>query len=225
MNDTSDTIDATSKDNGEDPTSDLSGGSSPTNMRSSPPVPEDDETVIEDPPKMNKKRSHEEMNAMTDEMFPSSATMIGDVASSAVPPKESDQPDSIKHSQVTHTMGPPALPSSSMPPPSQKTPPSGQGSQKPKANEIKPAGPNPEDREKGPSPEPEHNPEPDDALDAATGEPQEQIDDFDWKDLHSRYHQKMTALDEQENEVMDNFHQLCQVRHAPSVIADILILL
>lgn len=183
-------------------------------LRSSPPLLETDQTVIEDETKLNNKRSHEEMNEDPQNVFASSATMIGDVASSAVPSRDLDEPPPkpVNPSSAAHSMRPPALPASSMLPPSQKPPTSAQMPRNPNPVPAPPTKPENVQREESSFEDHDEPQDPGDSAVDSPGDPQDPIEEFEWRKLHERYHAKMQELDGQESEVMNEFHQLCQVR-------------
>ncbi|KAK4499251.1 hypothetical protein PRZ48_009764 [Zasmidium cellare] len=90
------------------------------------------------------------------------------------------------------------------PTPSQKLPPSGQGSQKPLSKSTS-----------GTKPSTQAKTEEDDAETDASGsdeedddEPQNRIEDFDWTDLQQRYHNKMGEFDQKELAIMSEFSAL-----------------
>lgn len=53
-----------------------------------------------------------------------------------------------------------------------------------------------------------------DASDSDESVPEEQIKDFDWTDLETRYHEKIQELGEQEHQLMGEFNQLMDVSDA-----------
>lgn len=210
MNSGSEAVDEVNKERDSDLSSESTESSAQGAFRSSPPLPNTDQTAIEEPSAMNKKRSHDEIDIKDENMFASSATMVGDPASSAVPPKPADQSNSTKPSTSAQIMLPPPVPNSSMNAPFATTPTSAQISLRPELSKPGSAKPTLEHRQKAPSPEPESSPEMDD-VDGAPSGPHDQIKDFDWRDLDQRYHNKMNELDQQESDALSEFQHLCQV--------------
>lgn len=195
---------------------------------------DDNKTAVRIGPNMNKKRSHEEMNAELQEPFPSSATVVGDIVSSTPYATALEQPASVKTSTAARTSIEPQLPGASsmappstmsvspmMPPPSrrtpqaQQTPPSGQGSQKATNLPSRPSKPEVDHSQKASQPQQEETPEPEEPADSPT-DPDGPLADFEWRALHERYHDTMTKLNQQECDVMKEFAQLCDVRCTPS---------
>lgn len=188
------------------------GRSSPDAMRSSPPVEGVEADVSEETPRPSKERSLEEMDVEPqDGLFPSSATMVGDVASSAEPVETSGQTEQMKLKTVAHNMSPPPVPSFSIQQPF-RTPPSAQPPQKQKAEQSQQTEPIPAEPKRMPSRERPKTPESDDP-DTQLDDPQDRIADFDWIDLQHRYHDRMKELNQEEEDAMDEFRRLCQVRN------------
>lgn len=208
-----------------DAAEDLPASNSP---RSSPPPNDDNDdniTAVNADRSIDKKRSHEQMNADSQDVFPSSATMAGNELTSTPCATASEQPtiESVKPSTAAHTSMGPSMhknssraPSTSMRPPysriplSQNTPPSGQGLQKPATLPTRPSNPDSEPAQKPLSPRRKETPEPEELADSLT-DPEESIEDFDWTALRERYHDTITKLDQRESEAMKEFAQLCEV--------------
>lgn len=220
-----------------DPESGHGESSLQPHIRSSPHVLDETDEIVVNHNKlnMNKKRSHEGMNAEQDDAYPSSATIMGNVASSPVPAEEPSQAN-IKPSTAAHTstqsMGPSPLPASSMGPPPLpasstaaqfgSAPTSAQPHQKRKTTPPEAATvtqPGHEQPNKPPSPERKDLSESDDTTDETT-EPQDQVEKFDWDRLMTRYHSTINGLNEQEDDVMNEFQKLCQVYLPLRVRAD-----
>lgn len=177
---------------------------------SSPLLPETDPTTVEHPPNMKKKRSLDEMNEQPEDTFASSATIMGDVPSSAVRANAADLPHSNKPSVIAHSMLPPPKPASSASLPYQTTPTSAQVPQSPRSGDNEMGSSTFGQREKAPSPGPHNAPLSDDSQDSSS-DPRERMEDFDWNGLHESYHDTTERLNEEEQKVIADFNRLCQV--------------
>ena len=192
---------------------DSSGLSSPP---SSPPVVKPEPVNTQQVP--SRKRSREEMNAESDNHNDSSATIEGTidrVPSQGHPGTEkTDLPAKSMASAAAHSMPPSKAPISSMPPPSQKPPRSGQGSQYADAQSQWQA----ETTQRNGGLNDVNSDEDDmsgDELENAetqtTSDPKDNLVQFDWVDLEQRYHDKMNELTEEEASIMAEFQELSTV--------------
>jgi len=196
---------------------------------SSPPLPSDTaETVMMPPP--SRKRSHDDFTDQADKAeASSSATMAGDVdpvGSQVKAPDPQSLPSlTILPSTPVHTMTPQQAATSSMLPPPQKPPPSGQGGRRSRSDR-----PQPPKADKGATAAPTETIDQDDILaptpspddcdsvpSSTPSDPQDRIEDFDWDELHQRYHDQMLAFQADDQAILVEFGSLCQVSLTVSI--------
>ncbi|KAK3714736.1 hypothetical protein LTR37_007716 [Vermiconidia calcicola] len=183
---------------------------------SSPPVVK--ENISQDMPPATGKRPHEEMIIVPEEAEDSSATFVGEgeatTSQSRQVIKTTDPPSTFKPSTQAHSMPPPQSPASSMGPPSQKPPRSGQGTVSAQSSQSPPARPGSTQHDAAKQQKPisdVSDESSDDTVesDSAQVDPQAKIENFDWQDLQQRYHDKIAELDATEHNILGEFNSLC----------------
>ena len=171
-------------------------------------------------PSLIKKRSHTNMSEAGKAIPDSSTTVVGDhdqFASQArflqshINPTPTMQP-----STPGDSMGPPAPPSSF--PLSQKPPRSAQGPQITQGTEARSVSPEKASITTGAKPDVEgqnfglgSQNDADLAESSAVDGPQDRIGDFDWEDLHQRYHDQRKEFRTNEQAIFTEFRLLCNV--------------
>ena len=189
---------------------------------SSPPVVKKEAQQVM--PSATRKRSHEEMNAQSSAVNDSSSTAVrdadGEHAQSKQDPNGIASAATVKPSTQAHTMPPPSAPVSSMLPPSQKPPRSGQGLANSQNSQAKPSklekASNEGPAKQGQVTDPDEDVDEDGiSLNSPTlSDPQDKIEDFDWDDLQQRYHSKIAQLGATEQNILTEFGTLCEVSNA-----------
>ncbi|TKA82857.1 hypothetical protein B0A55_00984 [Friedmanniomyces simplex] len=189
---------------------------------SSPPVSMAADAQKQAAESPSRQRSHEDMNVdsrTSVSNVPVHKPDEPDLHASQIKPssseveKQANEPSSIP---AHISMPPPAgKPVSAMAPPSSRPPRSGQGSQKGHVTQTRPI-----KSQTVPKPLASHLAEeesseatiPDDASSdgvSTPSEPHDRIADFDWTDLERRYHHRMGELGRTENQIYEDFNQLC----------------
>jgi len=188
-----------------------------TTPPSSPPVNMGEVTGMPSP---RRKRSHDDVHEEGKDIVDSSATIVSDVRSSAVQ-------DTLTQPQVNPSATlQPRTPAGTMAPPpipvtfrsTQQPPQSGRGGRKPRETETEPTPVEKDatsifttsDTNDGRSGLTSVN-EVDLADSTTVEEPHERVEDFDWDDLHIRYHRTLQAFREREQAILGEFNSLCEV--------------
>lgn len=197
-----------------------------SSSQSSPPIVQR-ERIEPERLSPSRKRSHEEMNvdsedsernpksenAKTENVHDSSSTAVNEELRTATDNEPNSDFAKIS-STSAHTMPPPPLPVQKKSSPSEEPPQSAQGSQKLQPGASTSGQQNPELVEIGNEDLNSDEAMSDDAdpsQSPVAGMPKDKIEDFDWLELHERYHTKMEELNADGDSIMAEFEHLCKV--------------
>ena len=171
-----------------------------------------------------RKRSHDETEAAD-----TSSTEVGehvDVTASQLKPSSSqvDEKESIKPSTAAHSSGMPPLHMSSTmgPPPNKSFRPGRDGHSSRKNNDPTMAASFKVSQASAVEPDQPDSettlPDEDGSPSSTPAEPQDMIEDFDWRDLEERYHDNVNKLNQNEQKILAEFSSLCKVSTLLSAI-------
>lgn len=165
----------------------------------------------------SRRRSHEDTSTASEHVDQKSQSAMNEPQANPVKvqglEKTPELPNHDTASVAAHAIPPPPA-AGQMPPPSMRPQRSRQGSRtNPHPEPIAKAAEGPAETSQQRDPSGEDAMSDDVGMCESTtfGEPREQIENFNWQDLEQRYHDKMGQLNAEENDIMVEFDQLCNV--------------
>lgn len=178
----------------------------------SSPLAVEDEVLESRESRSPAKLVDEEMNVELENANGSSVTAIDEGLQIT---KDTDSPITPMTNAHSHSMPPPLIPASSMPPPSQKPPPSGQQSQnsQPRTQQHETGASETQDDNLQSSGDVTVSDDTESSESPFIGDARDELENFDWKDLEQRYHDKIHELNSKESEIMMEFDKLCSVSY------------